>query len=153
MARVLATLMLLFVLSPGATAQQRLEVLGRSFELPAPTREPPDDVQAACAPRSPWLWPMLGTYAALQVADAHGTRRAIEAGAVEANPLMGWAVASDTRAYAMKASVTAGSWWLTEQVSCAYPKGALWMVVALNAVLALVVRHNYRIGTSLMDGR
>ncbi|MCY4508619.1 MAG: DUF5658 family protein [Acidobacteria bacterium] len=154
MTRVIATAtMMMLLLPPGAAALQRLDVLGRSVELPAPTKETRDEAATDCEPRSPWLRPMLATHAALHLADAHSTRRGIQAGATEANPLMRWAVTSDARAYGVKVPVTAGSWWLVEQVSCAYPSGALWTVIAVNAVLALVVRHNYALGTRLLEGR
>ena len=154
MTRVIAAATMMICLPPlGAAAQQRLDVLGRSVELPAPTKETRDEAATECQPRSPWLRPMLVTHAALHVADAHSTRRAIKAGATEGNPLMRWAVTSDARAYAVKAPITAGNWWLAEQMSCAYPRGALWTVIALNAVSALVVRHNYALGTRLLQGR
>ena len=90
MTRVIATAtMMMFLLPPGAAAQQRLDVLGRSVELPAPTKETRDEAATECEARSPWLRPMLATQAALAVADAHSTRRGIQAGAMEANPSCG----------------------------------------------------------------
>ena len=139
---IAAATMMMFLLPPGTAAQQHVEVLGQSVELPLPTKESRDEAPTECAPRSPWLRPMLATQAALHVADAHSTRRAIRAGATEANPFMRWAVRSDARAYGVKVPFTAGSWWLGHRASCAYPRGALWTVIAVNALLALVVRHN-----------
>ncbi len=144
--------MMMFLLPLGTAAQQSVEVLGRSVELPSPAKESRDEAPTECASRSPWLRPMLAAQAALHVADAHSTRRAIRAGAAEGNPFMWWAVTSDARAYGAKVPFTAWSWWSAEQVSCAYLRGALWTVIAVNALLALVVRHNYVLGTRLLEG-
>lgn len=157
MRRVIAALMPMLLLPPGAAAQQRFEILGGAVELPAPVREAPDDGpedgEKKCEPRSPWLTPMLATHAALQMADAHSTRRAIEAGAKELNPFMRWAVTSDTRAYTVKAGAVAGIWWLADRDACRNPRRALWTVIAANALYGFVVRHNYSVGTSLLEAR
>ena len=135
---IAAAMMMMFPLPPGTAAQQSVEVLGQSVELPTPAKESRDEAPTECVPRSPWLRPMLAAQAALHVADAHSTRRAIQAGATEANPFMRWAVTSDARAYGVKVPFTAGSCWLGQQVSCAYPRGALWTVIAVNALLGSV---------------
>ena len=153
MRRVIATSMLMLLLPVGAAAQQRFEILGSAVELPAPAQEAPEEGEKACEPRSRWLRPMLATQAALQIADAHSTRRGIEAGAREVNSLMRWAVTSDARAYGVKAAGMAGIWWFTERDACEHPRRALWTVVVLNAVMGLVVRHNYGVGTRLLEGR
>ena len=146
-------LMLVLLLPAGAGARQRFEILGGAIELPAPVQEAPEEGEKACEPRSRWLRPMLATQAALQIADAHSTRRGIEAGAREVNPLMRWAVTSDARAYGVKAAGMAGIWWFTERDACEHPRRALWTVIVLNAVMGLVVRHNYGVGTTLLEGR
>lgn len=87
MGRMIAALMLMAPLSVGATAQQRFEILGGTIELPAAAQEAPEGDEK-CEPRSPWLTPMLATHAGLQIADAHSTRRAIEAGGEGAQPLL-----------------------------------------------------------------
>ena len=136
-----------------AAAQQRFEILGGAIELPAPVQEAPEEGEKPCEPRSPWLRPMLATQAALQFADAHSTRRGIEAGARELSPLMQWAVTSDARAYTVKAAGTAGIWWLAERDACKHPRRALWATIVMNTVMGLVVRHNYGVGTKLLEGR
>lgn len=147
-------LLMLLLIPAGAAAHERLlEVLGRPVELPAPVQEAPEKGEKKCEPRSPWLTPMLATGAALQIADAHSTRRAIDAGAQEANPFFRWAVTSDARAYTTKAGMAAFFWWGLDRNACKHPRRGLWTAVALNAFAGLVVRQNYRVGTELLEGR
>lgn len=147
--------LLLLLIPAVASAHQRLEIFGSVVELPAPVREPQEVPEAAekCEPRSPWLTPMLATGAALQIADAHSTRRAIDAGAHELNPFFRWAVTSDARAYTTKAGAAAFVWWAFDRHACKHPRRVLWTAVALNAFMGLVVRHNYSVGTELLEGR
>ena len=101
------------------------------------------------------LTPMLVAYTGLQLADAHSILRSVAAGAVEVNPspVAQWAARSPARAYAVKAGVVAGTWWGAEFIACRYPRPALWLVVALNGFTAVVVTHNYRVGSSLLAAR
>lgn len=147
--------LLLLLIPAVASAHQRLEIFGSAVELPAPVQKAQEVPEAAekCEPRSPWLTPMLATGAALQIADAHSTRRAIDAGAHELNPFFRWAVTSDARAYTTKAGMAAFFWWGLDRTACKHPRRALWTAVALNAFMGLVVRHNYRVGTELLEGR
>lgn len=147
--------LLLLLIPAVASAHQRLEIFGSVVELPAPIRQAPDKGEKGgkCEPRSPWLTPMLATGATLQIADAHSTRRAIDAGAQELNPFFRWAVTSDARAYTTKAGMAAFFWWGLDRTACKHPRRALWTAVALNAFMGLVVRHNYRVGTELLEGR
>lgn len=154
-------LMLTLLIPAGASAHERLEVLGRPVDLPAPVREvqeTPAEGEKKCEPRSPWLTPTLATSAALQIADAHSTRRAVDAGGVagvagELNPLFRWAATSNARAYTTKAGVAAFYWWAADREACKHPRRALWTTVVVNVVYGLVVRNNYRVGTRLLEGR
>ena len=148
---VIATLLML--LPAGAAGQQRFEILGRAIELPAPMQEAAEEGEEECEPRSPWLTPMLATHAALQIGDAHSTRRAIEAGASEGTPLWRWAATSDVRAYSTSAGMAAGVWWGLDRYACKHPRGALWIAIAWNALLGFAVNHNYALGTSLLEGQ
>ena len=56
---------------------------------------------------------------------------------------------SPARAYGVKAGVAAGTWWGVELIACGYPRHAVWLVGVLNAVYAVVVTHNYRLGSRL----
>ena len=140
------------------SAHQRLEIFGSAVDLPAPVQEVSGDSgkgEKKCKPRSPWLTPTLATSAALQIADAHSTRRAVDAGGIEVefNPLFRWAASSDVRAYTTKASAAALFWWAADREACKHPRRALWTAVALNVLYGLVVHNNYRVGTRLLEGR
>ena len=132
-----------------AAASGSLVVLGSTVELPAPAVAAPPAER--CRERPRLLTPMLVGYAGLQAADAHSTLRALDAGAVEANPttVAQWAVRSTSRANGIKAGVAAGSWWAFDRIACSHPRTAFWTVTALNTVLALVVSHNYRVGSRM----
>ena len=136
-----------------AAASGSLVVLGSTVELPAPAVAAPPTER--CRERPRLLTPMLVGYAGLQAADAHSTLRALDAGAVEANPttVAQWAVRSTSRAYGMKAGVTVGTWWAFDRIACSHPLTAFWTVTALNTVLALVVSHNYRVGSRMLAAR
>ena len=129
----------------------RVVVLGAVVELPV--LDPPAPRRSSrCRPRPRLLTPMLVAHTSLQLADAHSTLRGIDAGAVEANPspIAQWSVRSPARACAVKAGVAAGTWWGAEVIACRYPRPALWLVVALNGFSAVVVTHNYRLGSRLL---
>lgn len=113
---------LMLMLPPGAAAQQRFEVLGAAVELPPPVREAPPEREKKCEPRSSWPTPLLATHTALQIAHTHSTRSALKTGwAREANPFMGWVMASDARAYTVKAGSAAGFWWWLDTYACEHP--------------------------------
>lgn len=139
----------------GGSVHQRLEIFGSAVDLPAPVQKAPEngDKGEKCEPRSPWLTPTLATSTALQIADAHSTRRAVDAGAQEVNPLFRWAATSNARAYTTKAGIAAFFWWAADREACKHPRRALWITVALNVAYGLVVRNNYRVGTRLLEGR
>ena len=85
-----------------AAASGSLVVLGSTVELPTPAVAAPSAER--CRERPRLLTPMLVGYAGLQAADAHSTLRALDAGAVEANPttVAQWAVRSTSRAYGIQ---------------------------------------------------
>ena len=134
-------------------ASGSLVVLGSTVELPEPAVAAPPVER--CRERPRLLTPMLVGYAGLQAADAHSTLRALDAGAVEANPttVAQWAVRSTSRAYGIKAGVTAGTSWAFDRIACSHPRTAFWTITALNTVLALVVLHNYRVGSRMLAAR
>ena len=146
------SLLALFV--PVETAASgSLVVLGSTVELPAPTRAAPEAER--CRQRPRLLTPMLVAYAGLQAADAHSTLRALDAGAVERNPspVAQWAVRSAPRAYAVKAGVTAWTGWALHRMACQRPRVSFWMITALNTVQAVIVYHNYKVGSRMRAGR
>jgi hypothetical protein len=93
------------------------------------------------------LVPLYASFAGLQVLDANSTLRAIEAGAVERNPLMRGAAGGPTTMFAAKAGAAAATIFLTEQVRKRSRLGAIVLMAAINSAYAAVVVHNYRAGS------
>lgn len=94
-------------------------------------------------PKRPALLPVLyGTYAGLQVMDIVSTRKAIAAGAREANPLMQKGGMATT--IAMKAASSVGTVYVAEKMWKRHRVGAIVLMAAMNGVSAAVVAHNNR---------
>jgi hypothetical protein len=94
-------------------------------------------------PKRPGLLPVLyGTYAGLQVMDIVSTRKAIAAGAREANPLMQQGGMATT--IAMKAASSVGTVYVAEKMWKRHRIGAIVLMATMNGVSAAVVAHNNR---------
>jgi hypothetical protein len=89
----------------------------------------------------PALYASLGV---LQALDVYSTRRAVGAGAGEANPLMQPAAGHAGAMLAVKAVSTAASIYFAERAWKKNRKGAIVLMAALNGVTAAVVAHNLR---------
>ena len=139
----------MLMLPVGAAAQQRFEVLGVAVALPPPVQEAGEEGGEKCQPRSRWLTPLLASHTGLQIADVHSTRMALKTGgAQEANPFMRWVMASDVRAYTVKAGSAAGFWWWLDRYGCKHPRRALWLAITGNVLYGFLVSYNYaRLGT------
>jgi uncharacterized protein DUF5658 len=88
---------------------------------------------------------MYASLAALQVLDVYSTRRAIGAGAREANPAMRSAAGSGSGAMlAVKAVSSATSIFFTERAWKKNRKGAVILLAAINGVTAAIVANNVR---------
>jgi hypothetical protein len=113
---------------------------------------PPTTAQAAekfetARPRRPdALMPLYLSYATLQALDIHSTMRALDRGAVEANPLMKNLTASPASLVAVKAAGAAGVLYTTEQLWKKNPTAAVVFMIAANSGMAWVVQHNYQAG-------
>jgi hypothetical protein len=95
------------------------------------------------------LIPMYVTFASLQMLDAHSTLRAVNAGAVEQNPLMRGLADRPVALVALKAGVAASTIVLADKMRGRSRVGAVVMMAALNSAYAMVVAHNYRTVPSL----
>lgn len=95
----------------------------------------------------PSLLPALyATSAVLQGYDAYSTLTAVNAGAVEANPMMQTVVKSPTAFVAMKASVTAASILAAERLWKNHHRmGAIGLMVASNVIMGVVAANNARV--------
>ena len=86
---------------------------------------------------------MYATLGALQALDVYSTRRAIGAGAGEANPLMKQASGSSGAMLAVKALSSAGTIFFTERAWKKNRKGAIIVMAAINGVTAAVAARNF----------
>jgi hypothetical protein len=107
------------------------------------------EAQPLAAPQRPA--PLVGLYvslAALQALDITSTRRAIHAGAAEANPMMA-PFASSTLALAiLKAGATGATIVASERLWKKNRKAALLTMIVLNGAYSAVVARNYRIASA-----
>jgi hypothetical protein len=90
------------------------------------------------------LLPLYVSFASLQALDAHSTTRALDRGAVEANPMMRGISGNPFGMLAVKAAGTAGVIYAGEKIWKRNKTAAVLFMLAANSGLALVVQHNYR---------
>ncbi|HEY7059823.1 MAG TPA: hypothetical protein VH458_24985 [Vicinamibacterales bacterium] len=90
--------------------------------------------------KRPTLLPVLyGSYAALEIMDVQSTRRALAAGATEANPAL---KSGGATAIAIKAATGAATIYFVERAWKKNRVGGIVLMAALNGVTAAVVAHN-----------
>ena len=103
--------------------------------------------QAAPAPsgtRS--LVPRYVSFGVLQALDVHSTMRALNNGAVEANPLMKGVAHQPAAFMAVKAGAGATTIWLSHRLAKKNKVAAMLLMAGVNSAYAMVVAHNYRTG-------
>ena len=91
------------------------------------------------------LMPMYVSFASLQALDAHSTSRALDRGAVEANPLMRGLAGNTAGMLAVKAGATTAVVYSAERIWRKNRTAAVLFMVAANSAMAWVVQHNYRV--------
>jgi hypothetical protein len=129
--------------------------LSSAIALYADTTPSGIDVQVAIprvtspAPSRALIVPLYATFAGLQALDAHSTLRALNAGAVETNPMMQWAAGSPGTLVAVKAAAAAGTIFLAEKGWKKNPVRTVVLMAVLNAAYAGIAVNNYRIANSL----
>ena len=90
------------------------------------------------------LTAMYGTLVAVQALDVYTTRRALGAGAQEANPLMRRAAGSSGAMLAVKAVSTVGTVFFAERAWKKNRKGAVILMAVINGATAAIAAHNLR---------
>ena len=88
------------------------------------------------------------SFIALQALDAHSTLRALDRGAVEANPLVEPFADHPAALIALKAGTAAGVLYMTDRVRRHNRVASIVIMAAANSVYATIVARNYRIGSS-----
>lgn len=121
-----------------------------TLAVPTPVAEPaplsPSAAEVSLArPRRPdSLVPLYLSFGALQVMDIHSTWRAIDRGAVEANPVLQGVVGNQAGLIALKAAGTAGLIFASEKMWKRNRTASVIFMVAANSAMAWVVQNNYR---------
>ncbi len=87
---------------------------------------------------------MYGTLGALQALDVYSTRRALNRGGTEANPLVRPAADSIAAMSAVKAASTAASIYFAERVWKKNRRGTIVLMAIVNGATAAVVARNLR---------
>jgi hypothetical protein len=120
-----------------ATGLDRPSSDGPAARVPAWTLDRRDRRPAAMAP-------MYAAFAGLQALDVYSTRRAIDAGAREANPLMRGASGSAGSMIAVKALAGAGTIYFAERAWKTHRKGAIVLMAVVNGISAAATIRNLR---------
>ena len=90
------------------------------------------------------LVPLYVSFGALQALDLHSTFRALDHGAVEANPVLQGVVGNQAGLVALKAVGTAGVIFASEKMWKRNRTASIIFMVAANSAMAWVVQNNYR---------
>jgi hypothetical protein len=100
-----------------------------------------------------WTTPLLGSLqagiVATQMLDAHSTFRAMDAGGVEGNPMMGGLVNNRAAFVSVKAAMAAGLVYATHRMGQHNKAAAIAVAAAVNSAYAMVAAHNYKVARSL----
>jgi hypothetical protein len=114
--------------------------------LQAPTLSPrvTSDVGRSRERRPGTLVPLYVSFSTLQVLDAHSTWRALDGGAVEANPLVRGIAGSRVGMLSLKAVGTAGIIFASEKMWKRNKAAAIALMIAGNSAMGWVVQNNYR---------
>lgn len=87
---------------------------------------------------------MYAALGALNALDVYSTKRAMDAGALEANPLMQKSTGSSATMLAVKALSTAGTIYFAERAWKKNRKGAVIMMALINGTMAAITMRNLR---------
>jgi hypothetical protein len=124
---------------PPPTLRQMAEAAAISE---APSRPPA--IAARAPERRPGaLVPLYVSFSALQVLDTHSTSRALQRGAVEANPAMKGIASNEIAMLAVKAAGTSGLIFASEKMWKENKAAAVVFMVAANSAMVWVVQRNY----------
>ena len=119
--------------------------LAEPTQLSAPAPSLPKAAERGPAQHRPdSLVPLYVSFGALQVLDTHSTWRALDHGAVEANPMLKGVVGNQAGLIALKAAGTAGVIFASEKMWKRNRTASIVFMVAANSAMAWVVQNNYR---------
>ena len=113
--------------------------------VPAPRALPRSDVKW----HTPVLASLQATTIATQMLDVHSTFKALDAGAVEGNPVMGGLVKNRAAFIGVKAAVGAGLVYATHRIGQRNKVAAIAVAAAVNSAYFMIASHNYKVARSL----
>jgi hypothetical protein len=128
-------------LDDGAAAAQAPPI---ALPATAPSLPGTADVGRIRQRRPDSLVPLYASFCTLQVLDTHSTWRAIDHGAVEANPVLRGVVGNQAGLIALKAAGTAGVIYASEKMWKRNRTASIVFMIAANSAMAWVVQNNYR---------
>lgn len=88
------------------------------------------------------LIPLYATFVAFQILDVHSTRRALENGGVEMNPMIA-PIARSGVFPAYKIAATTAFIVATERLRKTHPVAAMFVMTAMTSAYATIAAHNY----------
>lgn len=94
---------------------------------------------------SPLMTSLYATTAVMQALDVHSTLAALDAGGVEANPIMAGLTRNRAAFIATKAAVAAGAIFAAREVAKHNKVAAALTLIAINSTYAWVAHHNYQV--------
>lgn len=115
------------------------EQFSSQLVLPRPSTKTSSDI----AGRS-MMTSLYATTAAMQMMDVHSTLKAINVGAIEANPLMSGLVKNRAAFLTTKAAMAAATIYATHKMAKNNKLGAALTLIAINSAYAMIVKNNYR---------
>ena len=92
---------------------------------------------------------LYATTALMQGLDAHSTMKAINAGAVEKNPLMSYLTSHPTAFVALKTGAAVSLIYAGRRLAKRNKTHAVIALVAVNSAYLIIATHNYRVANSL----
>lgn len=138
-----------------ARAQERLAPVNLSAAVEnavsAPAVAAPEQFAFPIAPAqtrtSPMMKSLYVSTALMQGLDVHSTLKALDNGAIEANPLMTGVTKNKAAFIAMKAGIAAGTIFAAHKASKKNRAAAIISLVAINSVYAMVINNNYKVAS------
>jgi hypothetical protein len=97
------------------------------------------------ASRPAMLAPLYTSYAMLQALDVYSTRRALNKGASEANPVMRGLSGNPAQLITVKAVATVVTIVAGERLWKKHRVGSVLLMAGVNSAMGWVVAHNYRV--------
>jgi hypothetical protein len=127
---------------PDAVEAPIAELAQLAVQPPAPLAAPAQQERPAA------LIPLYASFVSLQGMDVYSTTRGLSRGAVEANPIMKEVAGNPGTLFAVKAASTAGVIYGVEKLRKRNRTAAIAVMIGLNAGMAYVVQHNYRVANN-----